>query len=503
MALKGTATIELTNADGSKEIINHDNMITNAPNDLCMSQRGDIASILKIVNNNDSYAQALFGGLLLFGDVLNDNPDDYFIPSTNIIGYASQDAYAGLDVARGSFNASEGGLQEDGSYKFVWDFATSQANGTIKALALCPNVMGQIGASATIQDSELKAFQTINTLKAPFETNSGRMLDSNGTTDGISNYCFNIVAIVGDIAYAMMQYNVEYRNNSNNGHYILNNGGILYLYKFKLGANNVALGDRVCMARYLGREDIQLPTEFTNDLSKQNAYYGVMPYYDHESGILTVYPCYKKAVININGTMKYIDIDLKNNMAITIHTFTNSTAGSIDRIGYTNSTGGRGQDATLIICKDYIVNFSIVNTKYNKMYITKRSNNEVKQVMWSTDEEFLFEATNKTISPIYSNKNIMIFRMIQANGNSYYYYILDMETGIIKKTNANSMSFKHDVDIGNKSVVAATDTYLAYDLVVNPFVLTTKNNLDSPVMKTASQTMKITYILTELTESGV
>ena len=71
MALKGTATIELTNADGSKEIYKHDNMITNAVQDLCMSQRGEMATILKIVDNGDSHAQTLFGGLLLFDETLD------------------------------------------------------------------------------------------------------------------------------------------------------------------------------------------------------------------------------------------------------------------------------------------------------------------------------------------------------------------------------------------------------------------------------------------------
>ena len=130
MSIKGSATIELTNADGSKETYKHDNMITNAVQDLCMSQRGEMATILKIVDNGDSYAQALFGGLLLFDETLNSDPADYFLPTVKCTGYASQDAYAGLDTCRGSFNASEGGVQTDGSYKFVWDFATSQANGT-------------------------------------------------------------------------------------------------------------------------------------------------------------------------------------------------------------------------------------------------------------------------------------------------------------------------------------------------------------------------------------
>ena len=92
MALKGTATIGLTNADGSKEIYKHDNMITNAVNDLCMSQRGEMATILKIVNNGDSYAQALVGGLLLFDETLKSDRADYLLPTVKCTGYASQDA---------------------------------------------------------------------------------------------------------------------------------------------------------------------------------------------------------------------------------------------------------------------------------------------------------------------------------------------------------------------------------------------------------------------------
>ena len=79
----------------------------------------------------------------------------------------------------------------------------------------------------------------------------------------------------------------------------------------------------------------------------------------------------------------------------------------------------------------------------------------------------------------------------------WYYYVLDMETGIIKQTNANGLYDSTCIDIGDNTVVTITDAYLSYDLLMNPFLLCTKNNLDTPVTKTASQTMKITYTLTE------
>lgn len=498
MGIKGSATIELTNADGSKQVINHDNMITNAVNDLCMSQRGEMAAILKIVNNGDSYAQALFGGLLLFGDNLNTDADDYFLPSTNIVGYASQDAYAGLDVARGSFNASEGGVQEDGSYKFVWDFSTSQANGTIKSLALCPNIMGKIGASDTIQSGEAKDFYVTNDLTAPFHT-YGRMLSDTGTTEGISNYSFNIVAIVDDIAYAIDEYNIRLDSSYTSRH-ISKNGGILRLYKFKLGANSIALADKACIARYLGYVDVTLPTDFTSVLYTSYNEYVLTYFFDHASGTLILFPCYKTGNIEVNGTTKYMEIALKNNMATTVYTFTNNTAGYIYRYGTTHNSGSE-QNYTLFVCKDYIVNLSVVNDVSN-MYVTKRSDNTiVKQVKYGNGNDFYFNSYNAMFRPIYVRKNIFAFRYYNSNASQFY--ILDMSTGIIKKTNAKNMSVANMVDIGSDVVFAICNSYLSYRLMVNPFVLTTKNNLDSPVTKTASQTMKITYTLSETAESEV
>ena len=496
MALKGSATIELTNADGSKEVIKHDNMITNAVNDLLKSQRGELATIMKHMKNGESYAQALFGGILLFGETLDTDANKYFLPTTNIVGYASQDAYGGLDVARGSVNSSESGLQEDGSYKFVWDFATSQANGKISAIALCPNVMGQIGASDSIVSSESKDFMEKNGVVAPFNTNR-YMLDNNGTTDGINNYFFNVVAVVDSIAYAIDLANISY-DSSNRDRYFKNNGNILKLHKFNIGLNNISLNNRVGMATYIGCVDVTLPSDFVSVLYNDNTAWDLAFFNDYKTSTLIVFPCKKKSDIAVNGTTKYIEIALNNDMATTVYTFTNNTAGTIKKEGY-NFNSYEGQYYTLFICKDYIVNFSIVDGK-NKMYVTKRSDNTiVKEVKYNDSNEFYFDSSGALFfTPVFVIDNIFVLSYCYDSSNEYYYYyILDMETGIIKKTNAKKMSYKDTVDVGSDVVFAKTYTYLEFSLVMNPFVLTTKNNLDSPITKTSSQTMKITYTLSE------
>lgn len=501
MAIKGSATIELTNADGSKEVIKHDNMITTAVNDLCISQRGDIASILKIVSNGNSYAQALFGGILLFGDELSTDADDYFIPSANIVGYASQDAYAGLDVSRGSFNASEGGVQEDGSYKFVWDFATSQANGTIKSLALCPNMMGQIGASNHIVSSELKNFYMTNDLAEPFNT-YGRMLKDGGQTEGLSNYRYRIAAVIGNIAYAIDRYNLHYDSSYKSSN-VLYNGGIIKLYKFNIGATSISLADKVCMARYIGCEDVTLPADFVSGLYTYSDFSQLAYFYDFENGKLVFFPCFRSSNLAVNGTLDYVEISLKNNMSVSKYTFTNNTAGIISRSGRFDSGSSY---FNLFVFKNYILVLSVVDSA-KRFYAIKRSDNtQVKEI--KTLDGNIYTITNSdkgTFLPLFYNDNMAIVHRLDASvsESTPSCCIIDMANGIILDTNAINMSTGYDLDIGKKCLFARTDAYLEYRLTVNPFILTTKNNLDSPVTKTSSQTMKITYTLSEVTESGV
>ena len=148
-----------------------------------------------------------------------------------------------------------------------------------------------------------------------------------------------------------------------------------------------------------------------------------------------------------------MEINLKNNMEMSVFTFTNNTAGIIRQDGYTHNYGN-GNINTLFVCMEYIVNFSVVGNK-TKMYVTKRSDNtQVKEVRYSDSKEFSFSTTNTIFfNPVYVHNNIFILRYL-VDAYKDYYYILDMNTGIIKKTNAKHMSVDNMVDIGSKVVFA-------------------------------------------------
>ena len=494
MALKGTATIELTNADGSKETYKHDNMITNAVNDLCMSQRGEMATILKIVDNGDSYAQALFGGLLLFDETLNSDPADYFLPTIKCTGYASQDAYAGLDTCRGSFNASEGGVQADGSYKFVWDFSTSQANGTIKSLALCPNMMGQIGLTNSQVTSEKRNFFMKRTSVAPFDSN-GKMLASDVVIDGYPASNMYIVGVIDDIAYAVSTNNTGYQGSDvSDTLSIKKNGGILKLFRFKLGADSIALSDKVCMASHIDTISVQLPQEFFSSLSFTSYGTYIAFNYDKDNNKFIIFPCKMNSDLAPHGTIKYCEIDVANNYATTVFTFTNNTTCIIP------SDGSPGK-YNIWINKDYIVSVGKYEAKDYRVYVTKRSDNtQVKEVQ--RDDGTAYSFPNYIIVPTSWKDNILFIGLCSRYSSVDTFVVIDLSTGKMKDTNVINITSDWSFDIGNQSVFGMTGNNLIYQLVVNPLILCTKNNLDSPVTKTASQTMKITYTLSVADTTG-
>lgn len=148
--LKGKSVIELTDVrTGEKEIYEDENLVTEAIADVLNTnlqgtmydnpqldgQSGD-AWLLPIYSR-------LTGGILLYQDTIEEDPSVIYAPLDNpLVGYASNDVNTTEDVQRGSRNLTES-KAVDGGYKYVWDFATSQANGTISAICLTNILAGR------------------------------------------------------------------------------------------------------------------------------------------------------------------------------------------------------------------------------------------------------------------------------------------------------------------------------------------------------------------------
>ena len=145
--LKGVTTIELTDVNtGKTKVVKKENMVTNAISKLVNNRERFQVPLLSQYFFSDAgpyskkrIVEYAFGGLMLFDTPLNEDPDDYAIPSnSNCICYGTNISNSGSNNMLGSYNTHESGIQEDGSMRFVWDFQTNQANGTFSSVCLVP-----------------------------------------------------------------------------------------------------------------------------------------------------------------------------------------------------------------------------------------------------------------------------------------------------------------------------------------------------------------------------
>lgn len=141
--LHGHTKIILTNTKtGEQEIVEKDNIVTSFIADVFENNifgGANYADLTPLRN--------LFGGVLCFEDELNTNAK--LVPSeldNRITAHAGQTSHSSTSTTRGNPNGALSGEIQDGKgYKYVWDFATNQGNGTISSLALCHMWGGDYG----------------------------------------------------------------------------------------------------------------------------------------------------------------------------------------------------------------------------------------------------------------------------------------------------------------------------------------------------------------------
>ena len=141
--LHGHTKITLTDVKtGEQEIVEKDNLVTTFVSDVFEN------NVFGGANYDDlTPLRKLFGGVLCFEDELNSNAK--LIPSeldNKMTCHAGQTSHSSQSTTRGNPNGVLSEEIDDGKgYRFVWDFSTSQGNGTISALALCHQWGGDYG----------------------------------------------------------------------------------------------------------------------------------------------------------------------------------------------------------------------------------------------------------------------------------------------------------------------------------------------------------------------
>lgn len=482
MNIKGHAVIELKNEEtGEVQRIEHDNMLTNGLK-YCLTpwlgkysfantkntefqylteENSDIRR-----NNNASIMNHLLGGIFLFQNHLNENIDNVAFPLDNpLTGKASYNTYNGMDTYRGSYNENESGLQEDGSYKHIWDFTTNQANGQISALALTTYKGGICGCGF----KEWNYSTESHISESPYFEIGKIRINTNINTR------FRPFAYVPQNA---IFYSTSLNNMTYNTAEHLSNSKKIFLKKRKFPLCQISpLYDYY--NQYL-TEDIELavPEEFAEYVQGKEVLNEISDSYVY------IYKLTDSNGIKPGELIKLLRVR-KSDLQVDMLTITNSTPYTLycerTHICFTDSdcflfgdgTTGRGRG------------FYKINIKDNDVSLVSELENA-----------YSLEIINDYLYMSINNAN-----------QGYYCYCINTDT-LEKKPHPyfavsdNNWSYNTEKITPNifLNIKKNFSTYGNYDyaaVCISANTLMTINNLSSPVVKTAAQTMKITYTIQE------
>ena len=400
----------------------------------------------------------LVGGILLFKDSIDiTNGDVAHMPAGNSMtaNGAFSVSNSSTPTELGSYNATESSITTSG-ITMVYDWGTSQGNGQIGSVCLTSETGGYIGyGNATGNSASLRSI--------------------------VSNQSSSEIATANEYSNAVHEnsiYSTCVIDISNS--------------KVTLGYKNQALSK----ATLFDGMERTIEYTYTGDLSDSlNTYASAQPKICIDGDYIYVLPYYSTdAYITVpnNGTYKYIKIDTVNNTA-TVETLTNST-GQYIFIGYMRNV--LIDDGYLYVTSD--TGNSVV---YDKAYTS---------IIKLSDSSYIgrFNTVARGLANMCKLSDGLIMHAVNTSGKMSIY---DTVTQTDYPTNGSMLMYSGSTWINqgfitdnynaNQGIMVSQNVYSdKISLYKNPLYLATVYNLDNTLTKTASQTMKITYTLTEAEE---
>lgn len=200
--LHGRAVIDLHNTRTHRdERIVHDNALTNWIRDVCKPRS---LHLLGRPNAENLNRDNIFRGLMMFPNALSNDPDDYLFPAPNVnpmTAHASGATYSGVDTTRGSFNDAQSS-SVDGAITSVWDFTQEQGNGTIASLGLCPTefaVAGngsKSGVTAILRNVKQQPFGSARSSIGGWNSGGIRYYDGENGTTIVARFQSGVMSLV-------------------------------------------------------------------------------------------------------------------------------------------------------------------------------------------------------------------------------------------------------------------------------------------------------------------
>lgn len=531
--LKGVTTIELTDINtGETKIVKKENMVTNAISKLVNNRERFQVPLLSQYFFSDAgpyskkrIVEYAFGGLMLFDTPLNEDPDDYSIPSnSNCICYGTNISNSGSNNMLGSYNTHESGIQEDGSMRFVWDFQTNQANGTFSSVCLVPLTTAFMGWNNKYDEFDnalcnyALADERQNSLIFTFDNNFYETsINNSNNKEKIDGELF--VFHDNKYMYGLKRGNMNSIKNDSGSRVIDKNTHVFYTHKLKIvkrrfnysqidimgASNGVPEVEDVC--------EIDIPAEMFSDI-RYDSYTRYMLEFDNGFIYFALGTSASDKQLLPNEKLKILKIN--------VSTWESST------IELTNTTNGNFYHSHFV---DYDTNTSnsIMSVLNNKILLPIRDTADGQTYLYLIDLD-----NNTDVTPITTYDGNRV-KYAGGKGLKYKDYLVASSSlggphMIINFSTATAFPLytggarnnglrPTSTGIGNNMFVCPLDKKYEDDVNVfftrdpnaesnvdktalfysmSMFILMTKNNLSSAITKTSAQTMKITYTISRV-----
>ena len=476
VALKGKTTFELTDVNtGEVEVIEDTNMITNGLQDFLATYGYFGCDVLSKMGDSSLWVNAL-GGLFLFDSRLEENVENTFMPAgVKMIGNGSKDvANSGVVTELGSYNTSESGLQSDGSVKFVYDFSTSQANGSIACACLTSKIGGYIGMG---NSNEKRIFNRDYSFTT-FISDDRYIRTSN--IDGSKNDGQHVLyASYNDNAiYLSNPYNILYNASYADQHWSATKK--IQILKVKVGFTSIGIKERLLLNQVSETYDIDIPQDILTYMGTRTTFVYISA--DTDGNVFVVFNT-GGSTLN-NGSFCWImKIDRERN--VTHYKFTNNVGSPI----YFNRS-------IMVFNGEYLFVYTY-NSPYKLYGIKYSDSTQIIDVNWTLNSIYTLFNIDKNRIGIFGNS---------YDGSNYYApLVYDVVNNELRYCNGKGgySSELYIPFIDKKGVYIYVYYYNSsnysnyFKILKDPRYLATINNLSEPVVKTASKTMKVTYTITE------
>jgi hypothetical protein len=456
---------------GETETVVEHNMVTDALTEI-FRPLGLSKSPAKLLNTFAPYYQNLLGGMLLFDNSIEEDTSNIFAPpDANLVGcaaYGFQNNTKG--TLRGGYNQTESEYNITNRYmKYVYDFATSQANGTIACVCLTHKNGGFTSYGG-------KDAVTLTDYPLALQVCDGQLQYANtsctgaNTGDRASGYTIGTTELLFLIS----------REDDCCYYFRIDSASKITIVRRRAYLKSVSVLENPSTKKFLiDEQTIELPTPLQSGTTTGYTSY----YFDTDDESLYLVSA-SSTTVSVNGTFQITKIQM-DGWNVTQYTMTNTSNTTLSTSGLRYAVVHRG----------YL--FIRGNASPYNLYMMEVGNS-------ANIKKFSMVGISAVSGNFCFAINGRIYFEVNTNtASSYFMCVANMDTAEVMRVEPSKLMCGSTEP---SYTPVLNEPLLWYDSFGNNgsgsfFImlnyLATINNLTEPVTKTADKTMKITYIIQE------